>query len=84
LVIVAITIKLAELTVVKNVRFAVGISLLSVIFTVMCMCIASFDGHVAISGCQSQSPGDTVFKLAINDDNRFGVVIQSGVVISMT
>ena len=57
--------ELAELAVVENSRFAVGIWISSVVFMDIDICISSFVGHVAISGCRSQpqSPGNTVFKL---------------------
>jgi len=62
-------------------RFVVGIGILS---------SSGFGGHIAISGCRSlsQSPGDTLFGLAVVENPRLTVgistlsVIFSGITIS--
>ena len=60
-----------ELVMVKNLRFAVGISMLAIIIRYIYNNISGLGGHIAVSGPPSQSLGDTLFELAMVENLEF-------------
>ena len=58
-----------ELVMVKNPRFAVGISMLAII--IRYIYISGLGGHIAVSSPPSQSLGDTLFELAMVENLEF-------------